>query len=512
MCLWNEIVRLSQVVQPHVSVEDLRFEIGSIEITGPGATEALLGTLRPSSLNPDDPPTISAKTWTSLAGLTDPAHSPANVLLRFDVEDPRLRHPPRTIRLPRTSDEQQRLLETTATWNADDESAPPRIFDRRSRNAASTAMATQKTINRRKSEAAPGEFPLVLPTDPKVPTLIYSSSSGGRAGGSWTVLLPWKFVQPVWYSIMYYPLSTGGQPRFGGLDEKRQLSFEASKPWFPADFPGTAAGWEWELEERRKRKDYWDRRPKSKRINWDAVDTGNSKKGEIGRGWACDWERLLSGPASDDDLPRTGSESNQERPESDATEPAHAGSSQSPPTYISAAMASDMLRSTMAIDSYGEELGTALVTVGISVVTRGAPQTCARVYRLPSSPSSSLRKQWLSLNPKHQLNGQKGPRNSLPRLPEGTPSHVVQQRLARSLLETPQANDDDYPPCPPEEDLIGFVTTGNFNLSEGRGTAVGNILLSRVLDDARQDGEEGRLCIVRNAGNTIGRLARWEIV
>ena len=68
------------------------------------------------------------------------------------------------------------------------------------------------------------------------------------------------------------------------------------------------------------------------------------------------------------------------------------------------------------------------------------------------------------------------------------------------------------PSCPPVEDLIGFVTTGNFNLAEGKGTGIGNLLVAKVIDDVRADGDVGTLCVVRNAGESVGRLARWEVV
>lgn len=61
---------------------------------------------------------------------------------------------------------------------------------------------------------------------------------------------------------------------------------------------------------------------------------------------------------------------------------------------------------------------------------------------------------------------------------------------------------------PGEEDLIGFVTTGNFNLGEGRGTGIGCIALARVVGGT---GREARLCVVREAGVAVGRLARWEV-
>jgi len=73
----------------------------------------------------------------------------------------------------------------------------------------------------------------------------------------------------------------------------------------------------------------------------------------------------------------------------------------------------------------------------------------------------------------------------------------------------PQAGDDDYPVVPDQEDLIGFVTTGNFNLGEGKGTGIGSLVLGKVLEGK---GREKGLCVVREAGQGIGRLGRWEIV
>jgi ribonuclease P/MRP protein subunit POP1 len=69
---------------------------------------------------------------------------------------------------------------------------------------------------------------------------------------------------------------------------------------------------------------------------------------------------------------------------------------------------------------------------------------------------------------------------------------------------------------PNEEDIIGFVTTGEFDLAEGKGVAVGTVFVTKVVESLRGDGKKGanggRLCIVRNAGEKIGRLARWEAV
>lgn len=105
----------------------------------------------------------------------------------------------------------------------------------------------------------------------------------------------------------------------------------------------------------------------------------------------------------------------------------------------------------------------------------------------------------------------------------------ARQRLAASLFEwSPSTEEDTHLPIPPEADLIGFVTTGNYNLSEGKGTGIGSILVSKVVGTEASITEEGktrkgnkskgkqihemRMCIIRSAGERVGRLGVWELV
>ncbi|RMY70458.1 hypothetical protein D0863_05784 [Hortaea werneckii] len=628
--VWEEVVRLAKVVKPEVRVEDLRFELGSIEITGPGATEALLGALWPSESKKgsdgtgnsredesgegskmdadtnvtcskqEDISTSVGDMWRRLAGLTNPALLPQNALLGFEVQDPRLHHPPRTIPLPKTQAEQTRLLELCATWPVDHVAAPPTIFDRAARLAAQRALPSQKAINRRQALAGPGQYPASSPKDPRIPILLYTNTSpplpssaklgkdekGGKrhnmphhiaaapstSKNSWTLLLPWKCVQPVWYSLMYYPLSTGQQPRFGGLDELRQLKFESGEGWFPADFSGTKAGWEWEASERRKRYEEWARRPRGKRACWEKVQLGEGRRGEVGVGWGCEWERLVGGTVDErgaEDVEmgevdgRDASEADGEtesRPEaysgkkkkdkkgSVTTQSAAPAPPPRPPglTQLPAAQALAILNNTAntseqpqpSLAPYG------LTTIRLTLLTRGVPQTCARIYRLPTN-STELRKAWLNLHPSNQhttgKNKKSKQKNTLPPMPSlpncskstsAKPSgqtadsanqqNQQQRDLARALLHLnppspPRAGTEDWPACPAKEDLIGYVTTGNFNLAEGRGTGVGCLDVGRVVGssaagDERRKGEEEGLCVVRNAGESVARLGRWEVV
>jgi ribonuclease P/MRP protein subunit POP1 len=297
--LWEQVIRLAKVQKPSVTVEDLRFEIGSIDISGPNATEALVGALWPSILREhaavtgDDTETI----WPKLAFQTA-SSLPANAIMSFEASDPRLHHPPRTVSAGPGAENVEQTLQILTAWPLDKSPKPAALFERNSRLKAGRSLSSQKSINRRKTLALPGAYPDSRPEDPQIPVLIAASQSNTNSSGTWTVLLPWKCVLPLWTSIMYYPLSTGGNVRFGGLQQKRQIAFESGTPWFPGDFPGTKAGNEWEAQERAKRKTEWERKPKGRRTEYNSIDLGMGQKGECGVGWACDWHVLL--PKSDE--------------------------------------------------------------------------------------------------------------------------------------------------------------------------------------------------------------------
>ncbi|CAO2651181.1 Nn.00g094780.m01.CDS01 [Neocucurbitaria sp. VM-36] len=492
--LWDEVIRVAKVQKPVVKARDLRFEIGSIEIIGPASAESLCSVLRPVLITDEDANTPQS-VWSTLASVTDAASLPAGALLAFDVSDPRFRDPPATTPTAQDQHSLSSLTAMLASWPVDSTQVPPSVFDTNARLAAARAMPSQKSINRRKSACTLGEDPEARSTDPKMPMLVYVS----RITKSWTILLPWKCIMPVWRGIMRYPVSTGGIPRFGGLKERRQVSFERSVPHFPYDYPGTDAGWAWELQQREARKHEWTKRPKGKRIEWSMIDLGDGKKGEIGDPWACEWERLWPVRGKDGEMSK-------EKDDKSRSQLQQLSSTQAANFVAGRALIANIMQSPY------------IFTVKITMAQRGCPTDCARIYRLPTN-NAELRKKWLSLLPvagakytstKQQSNTANGARG-----------HVRRKELARALLEPakpgngpPKAGQDDYPMVPDEADMIGFVTTGNYNLSEGMPTAVANLVVHRIAG-ARQDGEgvpnEDRMCIVRQAGNTIGRLARWSV-
>ncbi|KAL2144500.1 hypothetical protein VTI28DRAFT_9005 [Corynascus sepedonium] len=554
--LFQELQKLVKMQTPRLYIEDLRFEIGSIELTGPGSTEALIGILQPYQDGPDGEERHS-KILKSLAGVTNPASLPKDALLAFSAKDPRLAYPPKRVDIP-VGGSGASLVETLTTWPAEEGLKPFNIFSRDDRFRASS-LPSQKAINRRKGANAPGEPLKVTTADPPIPVVLLASrpSTDGQAQGTWTLLAPWKCIMPLWYSLMHYPLSTGGNPRLGGLNEQRQIAFEHGAPWFPADFPATDAGYNWELEERAKREQDWDRRPKGKRIEWSSLDLGAGRKGEIGNGFACDFEHLLALPSGGLGCQATGSiaagaelmdiDSSGRSGETEAAEvpaPLRAASG------LMQCLSKACFTSLLGLPNPDKPPANSIVTINLTFVTRGVANTCARIYRLPSRESKiaepcadvevlatdpistssnplpqDLRDQWLGKLPKPISKGQ-GSRSRLaapPRMPVGVDMETRKRLIAQSIVKTelpyprPPVNALDigghHPLCPDEGDLLGFVTTGAFSLSEGKGTAIGSISAAKALEAVRNAGDrEGKLCIVRNAGESVGWLARWELV
>jgi ribonuclease P/MRP protein subunit POP1 len=331
------------------------------------------------------------------------------------------------------------------------------------------------------------------------------------------------------------------------VNERRQLAYENDTPWFPADFPATKAGQQWEYDESNRRKADWARKPKSRKTAYESVYLGNGKKGEIGVGWECDWQHLVQDVQSDTGEELIIAEVTEEvRPTTDdeaANDTVMEAASKPPAKAVQEATDANIAQSSLAVQLnqplhlipsstasrtliHGAKIElpeNALATIKITMLTRGRPSDCARVYRLPTN-DPELHKKWLAQQPSPQTARTNNKRAKVPLKPDVAASAMVQRSwLAAVVLTKPaEPGHKDYPIVPGEEDLIGFVTTGNFSLKEGKGVGIGSVLLGRILPDegSWEAGAQGKqvlkrehfLCIVRDAGESHGRLAAWSLV
>jgi ribonuclease P/MRP protein subunit POP1 len=513
--IWEELLAATKdqsitgTTNHKIVIEDLRFELGSIQITGPAATDALISVLEPC-----EPSGEVQKVWTDLRGLTNPAALPPGAVFGFEVSDPRLRFPPRLGDCTETPDQtERRLFMLQSTWPVPAVSIA--LLDRMTRCTAVKLQASQKRISKRKSDASPGEYPGPLPNDPKIPIIIMSSaispsSTHNRSRGVWTVVLPWKWVQPVWYSLMHAPQHV----RFGGIQEARNIAFDHGVPWFPADFPGTSSGNEWESEQSASRLEAWNKKPRAKRLNYEALKISHGSKGELGEWNRCDWKLLI--PADNISLTTTTAANMSTtysllRPspvisaESSASLP-HTAIPESDkywylPPMLTAVYMSKRLSTNLSISAPGRVLDCAVFSVKVTLLQRGSPADTARIYRLPAGDSGWQK--LLTAHPRRTKNGKEKANDG---------GNIEKQVVA---------GDEDHPQCPGQEDLVGFVTTGNYCLSEGKAICIGGIMWGRWFSEegligtecgggAGKEGE--RWCVVRDVGSNLGRLGKWELV
>ncbi|KAI5305295.1 hypothetical protein KEM55_009070, partial [Ascosphaera atra] len=180
--LWTLLLSTNQARKQQVMLEDLRFDIGSIDIMGVGATEALLSALKPVIASDSSDDSSVEQTWTKLSPtLTNPASLPPGAVMGFNVSDPRLRFPPQPMRRTGLEKEQafsgvdDELAQLLVSWPPDRAQGPADIFSRPKRLAAVRQMPSQKAINRRKAQAEPGEYPAPRETDPQIPILLIAS-------------------------------------------------------------------------------------------------------------------------------------------------------------------------------------------------------------------------------------------------------------------------------------------------------------------------------------------------
>ncbi|KAF8540258.1 ribonucleases P/MRP protein subunit POP1-domain-containing protein [Trichophaea hybrida] len=470
-----------------VFIDDLRFELGSIKISGPSATNALLSVLTPT--NPDGE---TEKVWARLVGLTNPAAIPPDVVFGFKISDPRLHvtpHPEPTHTSP--EEQEQRLFAVQSTWPMP--LTPYSLLDPRMRTVSVKFQASQKRIDKRKAAAGPGKSPEPIEQDPKIPIIILSSPitgnkavAGNKAPGAWTIILPWKWVHLVWYAL----LRSNNNIRFGGITEQRQVAFDHGLTWFPTDFPGTEAGNIWEDEQARIRKEAWDKKPKQKRLNYDAVKI-SGKKGEVGEWNRCDWGILMTpekeGEVVDDNMdidnnvPTISSllaPTPTQTLDSKSTTPLP---QPEPPViekkwwHIPTPLISALLRTHPSLPSSLQDIPPSILRNGIfnvkiTLLHRGSPPNVAGSI---DSPPATLH----GATSLQQSGMEKGRRNM-------------------------------------RGEMVEWWRRGMKGIRSVRVRRIWSVGVGGIMYGAWFGGEKRgeRLCVVRGVGETVGRLGVWEVV
>jgi ribonuclease P/MRP protein subunit POP1 len=278
---------------------------------------------------------------------------------------------------------------------------------------------------------------------------------------------------------MHYP-----QSQFGGLIEYSQISFERGVRAFPDDWPGTIAGDKCGKKVADELKEKWDRRPNGKKESWGKILKGLERK-EVGDPFNCDWTLLSKKHDEEQDKLKMNEMEKSIETIREQAKAAMEGSvevtlSDPIPFLLSPEYSKQLFSRKIMVTTV--DLSTALIPIQFRFLQKGNVSFRARIYRLPISQED--RQPWIDLLSKDK------------------------QKSSKENSET------KHPRSPGEDDLLGFVTTGNVSLSIGRGKAIGALSWNKAISEEERwlDKKElRRVCIVRDVGTDIGRLARWEI-
>ncbi|KAF8272238.1 ribonucleases P/MRP protein subunit POP1-domain-containing protein [Lactarius quietus] len=468
-----------------VEVIDLRDSINVFEITGPKSSQVICGALTP---------TTATTFWTSLSDLQSTGSIPSNMAIGFTVLDPRLSFPPKNARahiatedLPTICKPWECFPTASLAWSD--------IWDQNIRDTIETPRYTKKELDaRREQSAIPGTSLKPTVSDNRVPVLLIqrsvkpaSTSSNNPNLHGWTLVVPKGWGMPFLTSLIYTGTRVGGQ---------REREHQA-------DFPTCTAYEQFASARAIEDKERWRKKPPAKRVSWGKLSALSP--------WTSDWrvalglDRAPSGETgaddgSDEDVVPT--QRDDPAPTSDPASPSpawllHGSRARTIVDHVSRLLSptSGLLCEVNALRRKCELppldasvdadalLQGALMHVRVLLCGRGALDDMAFIYALEDQEAT-----------------REVPMDAT----EVSSGHCSRGNPTKIFFAT-------Y-----DSAVIGFVTSGNFSLSRGKGYAIGAISLAKFLEIREQAHrlrrENDWMVKVRNRDGTICRAARVDFL
>ncbi|KAI6125839.1 NUC188 domain-containing protein [Pisolithus croceorrhizus] len=491
-----------------IEMNDLRGSVNAFEIMGPKSSQVIKGTL---SLAADDEREDFKKVWKALSDLQTPGNVPRRMVIGFKVVDPRLKFPPQNSKpsypdIPSSSaaPPSNLVFPTSLTAQSD-------IWDEDQRDRLKKPKFKKKDLDERRSKLViPGTKLRALRQDDRIPVMLVqrsleacppsspSSSKLDKAQGihGWTLLFPAGWSMAFLSSLVY----TG--TRIAGQRERMKQHFEAGIATFPVDYP-TSRACEAASEERATlEREKWERTPPAKRANWEKLGTRSP--------WRADWDVVLGleptqpGVSTDERLVTTQRE---DPPAAAGVQPVPlkaslrpwllrgpkvpsilSNLSLDPPEFLNQI---NKLRERHHMAQLGRDVDavqlwrTALAMVRVKMVGRGVPNDLASIYKMNDIEA----RKWL-VAMRHSASA-------------GTNDDEAPNESVLGDIQAAQ------------EDIIGYVTTGDTSLSRGEGFALGAISVDQYLALRRQAQRLSQPAVVvkiRNRDATVSRVAYIELL
>lgn len=466
-------------VYAEVKIADLRGSVNTFEIMGPKSSQVIKGAL--SSVVDDDRQEFK-KFWPSLTDLQTTASLPRGIVIGMKVLDPRLKFPPKNAKV-KTDVQRPAVMTFPAAILAQSE-----IWDEEKRSVLKKPTYKKKDLDARRSKnLVPGTPLNPIRQDDRIPLLLIQRSL--ESPNSIHGIHGWTLVFPAGWGMPFLPSLIHTGTRVGGQRERSTQAFEAGTAYFPRDFPCTEFYDKFWDELALKEKAKWNRTPPAKRANYKKLGTRSP--------WRADWEVVLGlpvAPGVDANLVPAQREP-QDAMEVDKVPTVRPWVFRGPEVPTILEKATEMfsngagllteinrLRTKRGMDvldpGYRPEdlLKGALVMVRLKMVSRGAPNDLAIIYRVNDVEVKKI----------IQDNG----------------------KTRADANEPPEA-------APPHTSIIGYVTTGNMSLSRGEGFAIGAVPVSVQLElqqQARRNGESRSLVKIRDRAGMVCRAAYLDLL
>lgn len=252
-----------------ITIHDCNFSLGSIDITGPKSLSAL------QSIFYNNEKSDSFYKFMNLHRLGDLCTIPDGVVFTFDVRDPRfLTHTVTPIDPHISYDEEMDLIISLRKNTLDSKLLLPEDRAKMYQNQLSLKQLGQRR------NLHPGEAIPLKNTDVSISVMLIKNQE------KWTVILPWYWVLTFWHKLMHV-----SHLQFGGFKQLEQLSLERGLLGW-SDMVFTDSAYVQSLIEKDENERKWNKRPKSKRVEFNKLKIHDEFLGEVLSPFGLDWRGL----------------------------------------------------------------------------------------------------------------------------------------------------------------------------------------------------------------------------
>lgn len=498
---------LTKTFSKELSIQDCRYSLASIAIRGAKALTALSSILRSTSNSK------SFESFKRVCNVSDYNVLPSKLMFAMEVIDPRHLSAPKKIDNKNPVNVEDIIsISEDQSLNGEFSKVLKKLTTVEGRKQSYNNQQTLKQLSKRRQELLesktiyePSSQKRIIPfndsSDPSVPLFLTRRPKEN----DWLLIIPWFWHLPIWYQLNRVPRVYNM-----GLRQVQQLKYENKQLYFPDDYPFTEIGvLENSPYKSNSLRAKWEKKTAGKRLNFEKIPNIHSNNlpaisGEIGDYFSCDWKFLQlvqngieylkqqhggNVPLIDEKKTTQFDNKHHSRMVNNfndllelykyITDDSNGPSveSQLPTTPISLANGKAVLKLKTeqfvnTVDITKKPLP--VTAVSCYLVRRGHPKDNARVYSIPEKDIPY----WSSVSQGiYKANG--------------------------------TLNNHCDIPLPNIINLIGFVTSGTFNLADGNGRCNG-FIASKHLHNNNSFARSHVL--IRNSGTNIYRLAKIETI